>query len=390
MLLLLQGLINERAGDEDLKDLAAVPVEAHLLDVVHGDRLPVDQRSDTRPRGRLRRIVEHVVDGRRVLQFLENLARSLATLSLSQFLRQLRADLLEGRPGRRQMAFALDHDELISHLHHVGDLPWLEREGCPVELRITGVQADRLHPAVGAGATDVDRTLTGDRTELVGGLERLLPQGVGLRSRPRDDDPRLHGRTKPVLVGLLQLLSRGFDRAAGETAEREHRPDDVVGVLLGRDAPLLLDHLQPLIAGHAEPTGHRVDFAADILGRHRQPVLLAGLLDDPSVDEGLEDGSPVATEAVGGQVVRGDLDAVDDGHRLGSWSDGRRGGGGSGRRGPGFEAAGEQSPAHAHGYDRRCGTNLADIAPVDPLKTHVSPPWRSWTAGLLPDRPRSG
>ena len=175
VLLLLQGLVNERAGDEDLEDLAAVPIEAHLLDVFHGDRLPIDQRGDARPCGRLRRIVEHVVDGRRVLQFLENLARGLATLPLSQFLGQLRADLLEGRPGRRQMAFALDHDELVGHLHHVGDLPRLEREGCPVEQRITGVQADRLHPAVGAGAADVDRALAGDRAELVGGLERLLP-----------------------------------------------------------------------------------------------------------------------------------------------------------------------------------------------------------------------
>ena len=318
LLLLLQGLLDQRPRHQHLHHVAAVPFEANRLHLLERHRLAVDEGGHSGPGTRLRRIVHDVFDGGCILKFLEDLARCLAALPLAQLLGQVRPDLVELRARRRQVAFALDHNELVGHLDDLGDSPVLEREGGAVELRIARVQPDWLHPAVGAGAADVDGMLAGEGSELVGGGKGLGPNRFGLLPCAAGDDPRLHGRAEPVFEGLLEFLGRRLNGAAGEAAEREHRPDDIVGVLLGRDPALLLDHLQPLVARHAEPPGHRVDFGTHVLRRDRGALPLAGLLDDAPVDECLQHAAAVAPKTLRRELIGGDVDPVDDRDRLGS------------------------------------------------------------------------
>jgi hypothetical protein len=383
LLLLLQGLFDQGAGDQHLDHVAAVAIEAHRLHVLDQHRLTVDEGGHAGPGGRLRGIVHHVLDAGRILELFEDLARCLAALPLPQFLGEVRTNLVELRPRWWQMPLALDHDELIGHLDDLGDAAFLKGERGLVECRIAGVEADRLHPAIRAGATDVDGMLAGEGSELFGSGEGLLPHGIGVLPTTAGDDPRLHGGAEPILEGLLKFLGRRLDRAAGDAAEGEHRPDDVVGVLLGRDPSLLLDHLQPLVAGHAEAACHRVDLGAHVLRRDRDPLLLAGLFDDASIDERLQNTAPMATEAFRRQLVGGDLDAVDDGDRLAARVRRRRG---LGWRGVRFEAAGHHSPADPHTDDHRRRRDLARNDPPRRVETHDCPPWMPHPTGSF--RPR--
>jgi hypothetical protein len=120
----------------------------------------------------------------------------------------------------------------------------------------------------------------------------------------------------------------------GQPPQREHRPDEVIGVLLRLDPPLLADQFDPLIARHVEPPRHGVDLGVDVGRRHRDLVSPTGLLDDRAIDECLEHRFAVAADTLGDELFAGDLDAIDQRHRRRlRGSLGGSLGGGSGRRG---------------------------------------------------------
>ena len=232
------------------------------------------------------------------------------------------------------------------------------------------MESNRLHPAVGAGAAHVHGILAGQRSKLVGGRDRLDPELLRLVTGTRGDDPGLDGRTEAGLVGGADLLGARLAGVAGEDSQGEHRPDDVSGVLLGLDAPLLFNQFQPLVGGHAETLGHGVNLCRDVGGGDGDSRLAAGLLDQGPVDERLERGCAVACQALGRQVIGGDLHAVDQGQRPGS--SGRRGHRfGPGGRGIGGGATGPGAPHKREGDDQRRRHDLSNKSrPVDGSGTH--------------------
>ena len=82
LLLLLQGLLDQRPRHQHLHHVAAVPLEADRLHLLERHRLAVDEGGHSGPGPRLHRIVHHVFDGGRILEFLEDLAGCLAALPL--------------------------------------------------------------------------------------------------------------------------------------------------------------------------------------------------------------------------------------------------------------------------------------------------------------------
>jgi len=243
-----------------------MPLEAHRPHLLERDRLAVDQRRHARAGRRLGGIVEHVLDRGGVLEPAKHLARRLAALGVAQVGGQVLPHVVELHARGRQMTLALDDDELVGHLDHRRDLAGLEREGGVVELRLSRVQPDRLHPAVGAGTADVHGVAAGEAGKVVRGGHRPGPQVVGFLAGAGDDDPGLHGGAELLLVRLLNLLGRGLGGAGRQPPQGEHRPHDVVGVLPRRNAPLPLDQLHVLVLRHVEPPRHGVDLGVDVLG----------------------------------------------------------------------------------------------------------------------------
>ena len=141
-----------------------------------------------------------------------------------------------------------------------------ESEGNSLEPRLAGVTADRLHPSIGAGAADVDRMLAGEGAEFVRLRRHLGADSLCLGRRSQNDDPCLHGRAELVLVGLGDLLRRRFDLGVRQAAQGDHRPDNLVGVLLRRHTALVTDQLDPLLTGQIEALRHRLDLGIDQCG----------------------------------------------------------------------------------------------------------------------------
>jgi len=154
-----QGLPDERAGDEDLDHLAAVAGDHGVADLREADRLAVDQRRHVGHDAGA--VVEDVLDPARLLEATEDVGRGLPALALPQLGGELRPGLLQRHVGGRQTALTLDHDELVGNLHDRGDFTRLQSEGGGVEGGVARVQADRLNPAISAGAADIDRVLAG-------------------------------------------------------------------------------------------------------------------------------------------------------------------------------------------------------------------------------------
>ena len=173
--------------------------------------------------------------------------------------------------------------------------------------------------------------LAGEGTKLIGLRRHFAADPLCVGRRAEDDDPRLHGRTELVLVGLGDLLGRRLDLGVRQSSQGDHRPDDLVGILLRGHATLVADELDPLLAGEIEPFRHHLDLGIDLLRPDGDPQLPAALLDDHLVDDRLEDRGPMAGHTFIGELRLRDFRAVD--HR-GELPSRGLGGGGSLRIGP--------------------------------------------------------
>ena len=74
---------------------------------------------------------------------------------------------------------------------------------------------------------------------------------------------------------LVDFLLRRLDFAGGNFSQRENRHDDIAFVLIGLDAPLFFQRLQPLIDRNGKLGGHPFDFVVDILLRDFNAQLIA-------------------------------------------------------------------------------------------------------------------
>ena len=101
-----------------------------------------------------------------------------------------------------------------------------------------------------------------------------------------------------------------------EPAQRNHRPDDFLGILLRTDRPFSLDQLDPLIARHSEATRHGVDVGVDILRRNRHALLDTSFFNDLFIDKSFEHNCSVSVQALGCQPVLTNLSAVHHRHHL--------------------------------------------------------------------------
>ena len=125
------------------------------------------------------------------------------------------------------------------------------------------MEPDRLHPAVGAGAADVDGMLAGEGSELVGGRQGLGPNRFGLLPCAAGDDPRLHGRAEPVFEGFLEFLGRWLDGAGKSwTGAPEEEP---IGLATACRADALGDAIGDLLA-HEEKWEEIVSFVPQSSG----------------------------------------------------------------------------------------------------------------------------
>ena len=84
---------------------------------------------------------------------------------------------------------------------------------------------------------------------------------------------------------LLHFFFTDFNSLSGQFPQGQHRPDDLLGVLLGRHAALVADQLDPLVAREIESLRHGIDLGIDLLGADDDPLALATLLDDRLVDD---------------------------------------------------------------------------------------------------------
>jgi len=356
--LLLAGerLLHQRPRDQDLQHLDAVPVEAGGPDLLQRDGLAVDEGGNAGAGRCPGRIIHHVLHPGRVLEGAEIRGGGLAAAGLAEFLDEPRPHVGLFHVGRRQVSLALDDDELVRDLHHRRDFPDREPEGRLVELRLAGVELDRLHPAVHAGAAHVHGVPAGEDGELIRLGYGLGAEFLRLAPRPRHDDPRLDGRAELLLERGVDLLRRRLGRAVRQPSQGEHRPDDVVGILPGGHAALALDQFQILFARNVEPAGQGLDLGLHVFAGHDHVGPAAGLLDDPPVHERFQDRGPMPGEALRRESVGGDLDAVDERHRLCHAGSRLPRPGGRRRHGIGLaaprqEPPGDAAPHHDDGED---------------------------------------
>ena len=367
-----ESLLDQSTGDQDLQHVATMPFGADRLHGLDLDRLAVDAGCYPGIGDRLGRVVHHVFHRRGILKAAEYLARGRSALSFPKFLEKARPHVLELRVGRRQSILALDHDELVGHLHDRRDVARPQRKHRPLEPRVAGVPADGLHPAVGARAAHVDGMLPCQPAEIVRGGERLHPQFLRLFLGAGNDDPGLDRLAVLALERLLHLFRRRVDAGMSQPPQGEHRPDNVFGILPGRDAAFLFDETDPLVSGHAETLRHGVDLGIDILWRDDDALPTAGLQDDLAIHRRLQDGVAVAAQALGSQLGLRDLRTVDHRHDLvgggtchGIFRRGiftRRGRGTQWRFGVGLRRSRETSPEQAGRDHKHRATYLADRA----------------------------
>ena len=371
-LLTAEGLLDQSPGDQDLEHVSTVPLDARGLNSLDLDGLAVDASRHSGTGGSFRRVIHHVFHSRGILEGPEYLARGRPALAFAEVLEKAGPHVLELHVGRRQSIFTLDDDELVGHLHHRRNVARPQCEHRPLEPRVAGMMADRLHPAVCTGTPHVNGMLPSQPPEVVGGGQRLHPQLLRLFLGAGHDDPGLDRLTKLVVERLLHLRGRRFDAGMGQPTQGEHRPDDVFGILPGRDSAFLFDETDPFVSGHAEPLRHGIDLGIDVLWCDGNALPATGLRDDFAIDHHFQDGIAVAAQALGSQLGVRDFSSVDHRHDPvgGSTGRGRFGRGILTRRGHcpqrwlriGLRRSGETTPEQAGCYHEHSAANLTDRA----------------------------
>ena len=189
-------------------------------------------------------------------------------------------------------------------------------EGRLLDLLVGAVPADRLDQAADAGAVDVLRVSLGEVGEIFRMGGRLGPDLLGQPRIAARNQPRGHLLAVAHLEVLSQLLGSDLQPRARQAAQCQRRPDDVGGVLLHVDVPLLLQQGQPLIHRQAESLGHPLDFAVHV-GRVIVMCCRSALLHDQlPVDHAVEHFLAVVQDALASEFLAGDLPAVDAGDDL--------------------------------------------------------------------------
>ena len=269
-----------------------------------------------------------------------------------------------------QPAFALDDDELIGHLDHRRDLARLRLKAAAVEGR---------HRRSGAGSAAPSRwRWRWPHRPSAAGPRPPNSSGAAIARR------RTFSASSRVRETMIRALTAGPNRvltpaeSLPRSARRRRGPADAGPAsarrCLGRycDAAMprsLLDQFEPLLLWHLNRLAI-VSISASTSGAVTAiPVLLAGLLDDAAVDERLEHGVAMAGNALDGQLLRGDLSAVDE--RGGGRNGVLAGGGGrcwlASRGGIGVDA-GDMPPGEAAAHDDQGRGHLAKGRPNKPLK----------------------
>ena len=116
-------------------------------------------------------------------------------------------------------------------------------------------------------------------------------------------------------VNSFWVTSQPFAR---QLPQRQAGPDDVVGILLGLDSPLLLQQLHPLLDRQTEALGHLLDLFIDLAARNGDPHLPALGENQVLVDHRLQHFLAVMDATLHGQFIAADGVAVDRGHHVGN------------------------------------------------------------------------
>ena len=290
---------------------------------------------------------------RLVLQLAEDVLGDSAHLAVAEDFLQLRGNPLEAHVAGLDQPFPLQDHVLSAGVDHRRDLAVGHAEHHVFDLLVAAVPADRVDHPFQAGAGGVLGVDLGEVAELLRLGRRLGLQLLRLLRIADGDQPDAHHLAVLRLEFLDQLLAADGQPFSRQLPQRQRRPDDVVGVLFGRDVSLLLEQFQPLVDGDVESLGHALDFRVHLGARHGNPLPLALLHDQQLVDHAFEHLFAAVPEALAGEVVAGDALGVHGGHHR---RDGRRpevfgfptGGFARGRRG---RAAGARG--HALGRVRR-------------------------------------
>ena len=112
----------------------------------------------------------------------------------------------------------------------------------------------------------------------------------------------------------MQFLAADGQPFAGQSSEGQGGPDDVVGILFGRDVSLLFEEFQPLVDGDVESLGHALDFGVHVGAGHGNSLPPALFHDQQSVDHAFEHLFAAVAETIAGEVVAGDALGVHGGH----------------------------------------------------------------------------
>ena len=237
-----------------------------------------------------------------------------AHLAIAEDLLQTRGRLLELHGAGGQQALALQDHVLPSGVDHRRDFAVGHVEHRVFDLLVAAVLADRIDHALGACAGGVFGVVLGQVAEILRLGCRLglqLPRFL----QTADGDQAGANRLAILNLKLLdQLLARDRKPFAGDLSQRQRGPNDVVGILFRRNVPLLLEHLEPLVDGNAEPLRHALDFGVHVGPGNADPLPLALLDDQLFVDHALEHFRAVGSAALAGELLARDPLGVDRGH----------------------------------------------------------------------------
>ena len=174
------------------------------------------------------------------------------------------------------------------------------------------------------------------------------------------DQPRFHRFAVFRFESVFDFLLGRLDLIGGHFLQGQHRPNDVVGILLGGDVPFLLDHLDPLVGRNAEFLRQPIDLVADFLARDGDIPLVAILDDQILVEHRVQNFAAIMSQAFLSKLLPADCVAVhlsDDLQLLRLRDDRRRGFGGHvGRRtlGVGRRGSTKRANRQAHAHNGNC------------------------------------
>ena len=286
-----------------------------LFQLAERDLAIVDDGRQARHFAALFRIAVHFLHDGLPLQRLERVGADFAKLAVANQLRQLILDFIDIRLNGRHSPFRFENQILISDFQDRRNLTVAEIEHGLLDLRIADMMVDRLNQAVGAGAR-IDREFSGQRGKgrRIGlGLRQQL---VGLAFRGGDDQTRFDGFAIFRFERILDFLACRLDLIRGHFFQRQHRPDDVFGILLRGNMSFFLNHLQPLVGRNAKLLGQPIDFVAHFLARDDDIPLLAVLLDQIFIEHRVQHFAAVMCEAFLGKFLAADGIAIHVGNDL--------------------------------------------------------------------------